>query len=110
MPDFTLKAHDRRPSIQATLTQGGTAVDLTSALSVKFIMAATPSGTVTVNTTATILTAASGIVKYDWGATDTATPGNYLAEWEVTWATGIKQTFPTLTTHTISILADLDGA
>ena len=51
----------------------------------------------------------SGIVRYDWQAVDTAVPGNYLAEWEVTWANG-KQTFPTLTYHTITINADLDNA
>lgn len=109
MADFTIKAHDRRPSIQATLSSGGSAVDLSSALSAKFIMA-NGSGTVVVNTAATIASPSQGVVRYDWGATDTATPGNYTAEWEVTWATGIKQTYPTASYHTIAILADLDNA
>jgi hypothetical protein len=109
MADFTLKAHDRRPSIQATLSSGGTAVDLTGVLSVKFIMA-NSTGTVVVNTAATIVTANQGIVRYDWGATDTATPGNYTAEWEVTISTGIKQTYPTTSFHSIQIVADLDNA
>jgi hypothetical protein len=109
MADFTIKAHDRRPSIQATLSTAGTAVDLTTAVSVKFIMA-NASNTVVVNTTAVIVTASQGVVRYDWGATDTATPGNYTAEWEVTWSAGIKQTFPTAAYHSIAIIADLDNS
>jgi hypothetical protein len=103
--DFTIKANDRLPSIQATLS-----ADLTTATSVKFIMKTIAGGTIKVNTTATIVTPASGVVRYDWLAIDTATPGSYQAEWEVTWTGGKKQTFPTLTYHTVDILADLDGA
>ena len=103
--DFTIKANDRLPSIQATLS-----ADLTTATSVKFIMKTITGNTIKVNTTATIVTPASGIVRYDWAAVDTATPGSYQAEWEVTWTGGKKQTFPTLTYHTVDVLADLDGA
>lgn len=103
--DFTLKANDRLPSIQATLS-----ADLTTATSVKFIMKTATGNTVKVNTVATIVTPATGVVRYDWAAVDTATPGDYIAEWEVTWTGGKKQTFPTLNYHTVSILADLDGA
>lgn len=103
--DFTMKANDRLPSIQATLS-----ADLTTATSVKFIMKTITGNTVKVNATATIVTPSTGIVRYDWLAVDTATPGSYQAEWEVTWTGGKKQTFPTLTYHTVDILADLDGA
>lgn len=103
--DFTIKANDRLPSIQATLS-----ADLTTATGVKFIMKAATGNTVKVNAAATIVTPASGIVRYDWLAVDTATPGSYLGEWEVTFTGGKKQTFPTLTFHTIDVLADLDGA
>jgi len=104
--DFTIKANDRLPSIQATLS-----ADLTTATSVKFIMKSTgPGGAIKVNASATIVSAASGVVRYDWLAIDTATPGSYLAEWEVLWAGGKKQSFPTLTFHSIDVLADLDGA
>lgn len=111
--DFTLKAHDRLPSIQATFTTGpATApvpVDLTSATGVKFIMKAVVGGAITVNSPAVIVTPASGVVRYDWAAADTALPGDYTAEWQVTWAGGKQQTFPTLTYHTVTVLADLDG-
>lgn len=108
--DFTLKAHDRLPSIQATLSSGGVPVDLTSATSVKFIMKAVQGNTVKVNTAAVIVTPASGVVRYDWLATDTDTPGDYVAEWQVLWPSAKAQTFPTLTYHTITVLADLDNA
>jgi hypothetical protein len=104
--DFTIKANDRLPSIQATLS-----ADLTTATSVNFIMKSTgPGGAIKVNAVATIVTPASGVVRYDWIAADTATPGSYQAEWQVTWTGGKKQTFPTLTYHSIDVLADLDGA
>jgi hypothetical protein len=108
--DFAIKAHDRLPSIQATFTSGGIPVDLTTATGVTFIMKSTQGNTVKVNAAATVVTPASGVVRYDWIAADTDTPGSYQAEWQVTWTGGKKQTFPTLTYHTIDVLADLDGA
>lgn len=109
MADFTLKAHDEKPSIQATLATGGTPVDLTGA-TVAFIMADKSTGAVKVNAPAVLADAAAGLVRYDWLPADTDTPSSYQAELEVTWGDGTKQTFPTLTYITIDILADLDDA
>jgi len=103
--DFTIKANDRLPSIQATLS-----ADLTTATGVNFIMKSAQGNTIKVNAAATVVDAAAGVVRYDWLAVDTATPGSYQAEWQVTWPGPKKQTFPTLTYHTIDVLADLDGA
>jgi hypothetical protein len=107
--DFTIKANDRLPSIQATLN-----ADLTTATGVNFIMKATQGNTIKVNAAAVIVSSAAlptgSVVRYDWLAVDTATPGSYQAEWQVTWTGGKKQTFPTLTYHTVDVLADLDGA
>lgn len=110
MPDFVLKAHDRLPSIQAVLSTAGGVVDLTAATGVTFIMKATQGNTVKVNAAATVVSATGGVCRYDWLAADSDTPGEYIAEWQVTWAGGKRQTFPTLSYHTVSILADLDGA
>jgi hypothetical protein len=108
--DFTIKAHDERPSIQATLFTGGVAVDLTSATGVDFIMALASGGAPKVNAAAVVADAINGVVRYDWISADTDTPGDYEAEWQVTWADSDTQTFPTASYHTISVLADLDGA
>lgn len=109
MADFTIKANDRLPSIQATLS-----ADLSTATGVNFIMKSAQGNTIKVNAAATIVSSAApptgSVVRYDWIAADTATPGSYQAEWQVTWTGGKKQTFPTLTYHSVDVLADLDGA
>lgn len=74
---------DRNPSLQDTITVGGAAYDL-SASTVKLQMRALSSQTLTVDTSATIVTAASGIVRYDWAADDVDTAGTFLAWWEIT--------------------------
>jgi hypothetical protein len=103
--DFSIKSFDRLPSIQATLS-----ADLTTATGVDFIMRPISGGTPKVNAAATVVDAAGGVVRYDWAALDTNTPGSYQAEWEVHWPGPKTQTFPTATYHTIDVLADLDGA
>jgi hypothetical protein len=107
--DFNLKQHDRKPSIAATLTLDGVAVNLTGA-SVKFIMSTAPGATPKVNATATIVSAVNGQVRYDWLAINTDTAGLYDAEWEVTYSDTTKQTFPTTTYLVIDIYPDLDNA
>jgi hypothetical protein len=105
--DFTIKANDRLPSIQATLSADLSAAGTTC----KFIMKTATGNTIKVNAAAVIVsTGATSVVRYDWLAVDTAVPGSYLGEWEVTFSGGKKQTFPTLTFHSIEVLADLDGA
>lgn len=112
MADFSIKAHDRLPSIRAQLMTetDEVPVDLTAASGVRFVMTTAVGSISKVSAPAVVESPpTSGIVRYDWVAADTDTPGQYLAEWEVTWVGGKKQTFPTGSYHTISVLADLDG-
>lgn len=118
---FKIKAHDRRPSIQATLGFfGSSAVPALTGATVNFILRAkggdgkpAAGAAAVVNSPAQIIDADLAVVRYDWKVGDTATPGAYLAEWEVVWPDGeavITQTFPTDAYNDVLIYADLDGA
>lgn len=112
--ELSIKANDRLPSVEATLGfAGGLAANLSTATAVVFIMrlrGSDPAQPPKVNKPAVIVDATAGAVRYDWAVGDTNTPGIYNAEWQVTYNDGKKRTFPTLTYHTITVLADLDGA
>jgi len=89
MVEIWIVQGDRRPSVEATLTNCG---DLTGA-SAKFIMIK-PDGTVKVNAAAVISDAANKKVRYDWASGDTDTEGDYYGEFEITYSDAKKQTFP----------------
>ena len=110
MADFYLKRGDTSPSLEATLTEfDGTddvAIDLTGA-SVVFSMT-TMGGTVIVSRkSVAIVTALNGQVRYDWESGDTAMPGTFKAEFEVTLPSGKIVSFPNTESIVIKILEDL---
>lgn len=91
---FYVKQNDTSPAMLATLQDAdGNAIDITGA-SVRFHMRAIGSNQTTVDGDATIVTASSGLVRYDWIAADTDTVGSYQAEFEVTYADSSIETFP----------------
>lgn len=91
---FYVKQNDTAPSIRATLKDGDDdAIDLTGA-SVRFHMRSIGGTSAKVDSAATVVTAASGIVQYDWVAADTDTVGTYQAEFEVTYSDTRIETFP----------------
>lgn len=104
--DFYLKLGDRKPTLQAALWSGesSTAVDITGA-SVKLLVRKRG---VTSEYNAAIVTAASGIVKYEWAGTEFSEAGTYLAEWEVTFSDGTKGTFPNTGYFSIQVVDDLN--
>lgn len=91
---FYLKAGDTSPALRATLQNpDGTAVDLTGA-TVVFNMRSSGNTVLISRVACSIVTAASGIVQYDWQAGDTDTVGQHLGEFEVTFADSTVETFP----------------
>jgi hypothetical protein len=87
----TMKKGDRLPSLTDTLVGPSGAVDLTGA-TVVFKFFPIVGGSV-VSGSAVIEDATAGKVRYDWGASDTATAGSYYAEWVATIG-GKEMTFP----------------
>jgi len=94
MSTFYIKQNDTVPSLRAALENGsGDAVDLTGA-TCRFHLREIGKTTVTTDSTAQIVTEATGIVQYNWVAADTDTVGSYQAEFEVTYSDGTIETFP----------------
>lgn len=103
---FYIKQNDTAPALDAILArQNGEAVNLTGA-SVKFMMrlgVASPK----VNTSATIVNAASGLVRYSFTAANTDTAGVYDAEFEVTYADATVETFPNDGYFKVTVVDDI---
>jgi hypothetical protein len=114
-PDFVIKRNDTASRLQSTLANsGGTAVSIQNA-NILFKMAPISGGTLAAAGTATIdqvgdgsgTAGAMGQVHYDWTASATSQTGLYAGEWQVTFASGLVQTFPNGDPMLISITKDL---
>lgn len=94
MSTLYLKKGDRLPKLQRTLYGAdGLALNLTGA-TVSFSMRPSGSATLKVTDGACVLVdAANGIVRYDWGATDTDTAGTFVGEFRATIG-GLQTTVP----------------
>lgn len=107
MADFYIKRGDLLPELNAVLQDAIGPVNLAGA-TVRFHMRVPGStGTAKVGTAATVVTAATGAVKYTWTGTDTDTVGRYYGEFEVTWGDARKQTFPNNAQLIIEVTSDL---
>lgn len=106
---FTIKQFDTSPTIGMNLQAAdGTAVDITGALEVRFHMRTRGENPVVViDARAQVINAVEGQVKYDWVRSDTAVPGRYEAEVEVTYTDGSVETFPNGGYETITIVDDV---
>jgi len=103
---FYLKKGDT-PYIQSALTRGGDPENLTNATA-RFLMSADPDSSPLIAGNALILSALAGTVQYEFQAGETDTPGEYNAEWEVTFIDGRKVTYPDDSYNIIVITDDLD--
>lgn len=112
MADHYWKQHDTAPSCVFSFTDLNGNVppgDLTGA-TVKFIMKASGAGSPKINAAATVVDAPSWTFGYSPISADTDTAGDYQGEFEVTYSSGKKQTFPDPGYLDILITADLDNA
>lgn len=91
-PTHVVKEGDSLPAPAAVLSDAAGPLNLTGA-TVRF-HARQVNGTKRVMGTAEILDASEGSVRYNWQVTDTDTPDDYMAEWEVTFSSGQKVTIP----------------
>jgi hypothetical protein len=84
---------NRSPSLFGTILVDGVAVNLTGS-TVKLQMRLVTSSTLKVDTSAVVVSAVAGTVRYDWAAIDVDTAGAYVAWWRVTNASGLIQDTP----------------
>ena len=92
---FYIKENDTRPAITANLTDANdAAVNLTGA-TVAFSMRVEPAGTTKISLQpANVTDSEAGQVSYNFTTSDTDTPADFEAEFQVTFAGGAVQTFP----------------
>lgn len=102
---WIMKQHDTLPSLELTLLDGTTPVDLSAADSALFLMR--NFGGLKVNSAMTFVDRVHGKVRYDWVTGDTDTASDYDAEVQITWADLRIQTFPADQYITVSVEADL---
>ena len=104
---FFIKQNDTAPILQASLKDANDQIITLTGATVQFKMRAVSSTTALINSSATIVDADSGSVKYEWVANDTQTAGSYFAEFQVTFAGGRIETFPNGEYIQITILDDI---
>lgn len=111
---FYIKNGDTAPAYVADLVDDvdstPAAINLTDATSVTFKMRlASTTGAPAVDSEATITTAASGRVTYEWQAGDTDEPGEYEVEFEIAWTDGTIETVPNNGYASVIVTDDLDN-
>jgi hypothetical protein len=106
-PTFTIKRADTGPRLVYALTPAAE-IDLTGA-TVRFNMRSRATGTVRITRAAAVIVTATGLptVAYDWQAGDTAVPELCDAEFEVTYAGGVVETFPNNGFITVVVAGDI---
>lgn len=107
MTTLPLKVGDRLPEVEVSLYGAdGQVVDLTDA-TVTFTLASNDGRVLIDKAAATVVTAASGLVRYSWDADDLSAPGRYRCEWIATFPGGRQMTFPNRGYDTIELTARL---
>ena len=99
VPEY--RSGDTWPAITGTVLDGASAaVNISTAISIKFVGWLQPAGATVIGTSGTVTNLDDGTVgnrgkwSYLWGPTDLAVVGTYEVEIEVTWTTGKVESFP----------------
>jgi hypothetical protein len=105
---FAIKRGDTSPGLEVQFRIGvdGPPVNLNFA-TVRFLMRPAKGGAAVVSAPAIVADATNGIVRYLWAPGDTATPGQFLGEFEVTYADRTVETFPNSGYLRLRIMADI---
>ena len=107
---FVIKRHSQRPSLRMyvknTITDGP--FDFTGATAVKFAMKDSSGNLVFSNPAVIESPSTSGYLRYNWGATDTQTAGEFRAEFDVSYGVGDKLTVPVKGNILVKIYEDVD--
>lgn len=104
------KTNDNYPSISGVISDASGALNIFTAVSLKFLA---KSGSTTITGVAVNdddgTTPNRGKWHYTWGGTDLAVAGTYQVEIEVTWPSSKVETFPSSSTNnpTFSVTADI---
>lgn len=106
MATFRIKRGDLLPELNGTCQDDNGIVDLTNAVSVRFLMGLPGVTTNKVAAAAAFVSKPAGTVKYTWAGTDTDTVGDYDGEFEVTWPGSKLETFPNRGFIRISVYQD----
>lgn len=108
MTDCIVKSGDEGTVFRVRLADGAVTANLTGA-TVVFTMRPLNGGPVTATGNATIVgDPLDGVVQYVWQVGDLDIIGEFIAEWEVTYAGGAQQTYPTNGYTTIEVMPALD--
>jgi len=90
---FTIKTGDTSPALRVALKYDDCKAVNTTDATVTFRMREY-GGTVPVIDSAGVIVTIGGVVEYRWAEGDTDASGSYEAEFEVTYADGTVETFP----------------
>lgn len=111
--DYSVKAGDAGKRITATVTDADGSPTTIAGASVRFLMASARTGTQKVAAAAENYedgAGTTGQVRYQWQADDLDAPDLYLAEWEITYAGGEIETFPSEGYSAVLVTGDLDDS
>lgn len=108
MSVFFIKKGDQAPSLRCRLLDGSLQpINLSSASSVALKMQGK-----SLTGVSSVLNEAvhgRGVVSHAWSSSDTNTPGEFRAEWKITWGSGLVQTVPSEGFFTVKVVDDFGG-